>query len=524
MTTATGIDLGVLPGPATPLFGPHLITADYDGPVVRYGDDVWPLAPLIENPSTKKVTVYLRAFPESLREEFRLIGWTLINGELPASFCRERARAWRSRISPEVMGQTIWHWSKFAWWLDQRGITTLSSCDDGVWEDYGSYLRDGGWAHNSVLKILISLTRLWAFDGLTARPLAIARTPWDRDGYDDYLPPATSHGGENLTEEIAAATMGPLLVWAIRMVEDFADDILGAMEERDRIIAAAHSTPQTSAGLAAIDAFFASGQPIPTFLHAGQRRVCAQYLAGSLGVSVDQAHGRTVTPAWAQAARERPGPCPMRSPVTGVIGSRPWREAMDFAEVVQLFRHLGTACFIVIAYLTGMRPGEVLGLRTDCCPDTERSEDGSMPQHMIYGRVYKTARDEDGNHLSAGVQREAPWVAIAPVVRAVRVLECMVPEDCLLFDSASHDPQSRSRAGSLGMTTIRTRVEDFVTWASEEAVRQGRPYEVVPPDPQGKIGTERFRRTLAWHIARRPGGLVALAIQYGHLRTTVSAG
>ncbi|MDJ0345653.1 hypothetical protein QMK19_26015 [Streptomyces sp. H10-C2] len=34
----------------------------------------------------------------------------------------------------------------------------------------------------------------------------------------------------------------------------------------------------------------------------------------------------------------------------------------------------------------------------------------------------------------------------------------------------------------------------------------------------------RFRRSLAWHIARRPGGLVALAIQYGHLRTAVSAG
>jgi len=27
------------------------------------------------------------------------------------------------------------------------------------------------------------------------------------------------------------------------------------------------------------------------------------------------------------------------------------------------------------------------------------------------------------------------------------------------------------------------------------------------------------RRSLAWHIARRPNGLVALAIQYGHLRT-----
>jgi hypothetical protein len=49
-------------------------------------------------------------------------------------------------------------------------------------------------------------------------------------------------------------------------------------------------------------------------------------------------------------------------------------------------------------------------------------------------------------------------------------------------------------------------------------------HEVIPPDPHGRIGTERFRRSLAWHIARRPGGLVALAIQYGHLRTSVAAG
>jgi hypothetical protein len=32
----------------------------------------------------------------------------------------------------------------------------------------------------------------------------------------------------------------------------------------------------------------------------------------------------------------------------------------------------------------------------------------------------------------------------------------------------------------------------------------------------------RFRRTLAWHIAR-PGGLIALAIQYGHIRTVLDA-
>src|SRR6266498_1831141 len=32
------------------------------------------------------------------------------------------------------------------------------------------------------------------------------------------------------------------------------------------------------------------------------------------------------------------------------------------------------------------------------------------------------------------------------------------------------------------------------------------------------------RRTIAWYIARLPGGRIALALQYGHLRTTVSSG
>ncbi|MEU9993088.1 hypothetical protein AB0E10_41325 [Streptomyces sp. NPDC048045] len=68
------------------------------------------------------------------------------------------------------------------------------------------------------------------------------------------------------------------------------------------------------------------------------------------------------------------------------------------------------------------------------------------------------------------------------------------------------------------------RVEDYITWASQEAAARGLAREVIPPDPRGRIGTERFRRSLAWHIARRPGGLVALAIQYGHLRTSVAAG
>ncbi|MFG2481030.1 hypothetical protein [Streptomyces fagopyri] len=73
---------------------------------------------------------------------------------------------------------------------------------------------------------------------------------------------------------------------------------------------------------------------------------------------------------------------------------------------------------------------------------------------------------------------------------------------------------------------MRTRIEDFIAWANDEATAHGIPHEVIPPevippDPHGNVGIGRFRRSLAWHIARRPNGLVALAIQYGHLRTTL---
>ena len=69
------------------------------------------------------------------------------------------------------------------------------------------------------------------------------------------------------------------------------------------------------------------------------------------------------------------------------------------------------------------------------------------------------------------------------------------------------------------MSGLWARIEDFVAWANREAASQDLAGEVIPDDPHGKIGLGRFRRSLAWHIARRPNGLVALAIQYGHMRT-----
>jgi hypothetical protein len=188
-------------------------------------------------------------------------------------------------------------------------------------------------------------------------------------------------------------------------------------------------------------------------------------------------------------------------------------------------RHLGTAAAVICLYLTGMRPQEMQGLRSGCCPDPGPGPGGTAQRHLIRSRHYKNVTDADGNHVSAGEDREVPWVAIAPVVRAIRVLESIVPAGELLLSAACHTfgIQHRPHAGALKGKTLNTRIEDFITWANREAARHGIPEQAIPGDPGGAVGMSRFRRTLAWHVARRPGGLIALAIQYGHMRTILDA-
>lgn len=111
-------------------------------------------------------------------------------------------------------------------------------------------------------------------------------------------------------------------------------------------------------------------------------------------------------------------------------------------------------------------------------------------------------------------------VAITPVVSAIRVLERIVPDGELLLSAAIHDFTHQHRySGSLKLESLRIWIEDFVAWANEEARKHDLPAQVIPDDPYGAVIPSRFRRSLAWNIAGRPGGLVALAIQYGHSRT-----
>lgn len=561
MTQTTEADRYILPlpTPSTPVSPSQSALAKGRHTPSLYGETVWWVAAPPDAPTQRDSKFDLGRFPSSLREELRLITWTFLNGELRNSFVRERGTRMRTKVAPVTSKATFRTWVSLANWLHKRGVRTLADFDREALHAFGMHRRDSGAERTQVHHELIAITRLWAFDQLSARQVGVARPPWDEEGADDYLPAASPQGGENKREVLAEETMGPLLIWAIRVVEDLADDILAAHAEFQRMNEAAQAQRGTAATRTALRAFLApltaAGGPMPTTRKCGKTALARTYIAAVTGASMNQVQNDYKVHGLARLLAATPGHCPMNTPVTGRITDRPWRDAIDFTEATALLKHLVTAAFIVCSYLTGARPQEVLAMRSGCCRDPETDADGRQRRHLvliqpediadgpgedtaqeeelkeddgephllIHSRHFKSATDPDtGNYLPAGVERPVPWVAIAPVVRSIRVLERIVPEGYFLFDSAIHRPSYADRlAGPLGTLAIRERIEEFVEWANAEADAQGLPSQTIAPDPSGKIGTARFRRTLAWHIARRPGGLVALAIQYGHMRTAL---
>ncbi|MEV7194594.1 hypothetical protein AB0N81_22710 [Streptomyces sp. NPDC093510] len=80
---------------------------------------------------------------------------------------------------------------------------------------------------------------------------------------------------------------------------------------------------------------------------------------------------------------------------------------------------------------------------------------------------------------------------------AIRVLERLAPDGKFLFSHAVHNGTSRIDHGVLRPSAPAVRIEDFVAWVNREATALGLPEQAIEADPMGRIGTQRFRRTLA---------------------------
>jgi integrase len=94
----------------------------------------------------------------------------------------------------------------------------------------------------------------------------------------------------------------------------------------------------------------------------------------------------------------------------------PWRKPVARLRDVQpLIDRIYDACFVTIAWLTGARVSEILGLEAGCIE--QHVDEGGVSVAFMRGRIFKLATGEGG--------KPHRWIAPEPVVRAIEVLERM---------------------------------------------------------------------------------------------------
>jgi len=145
-------------------------------------------------------------------------------------------------------------------------------------------------------------------------------------------------------------------------------------------------------------------------------------------------------------------------------------------------------------------------------------------RYRVTGRHFTGVIDEHGNTRPDGEDREHLWTVIEPVAAAIGVLEHLTDGDLLFPRMLDRRPfrQADHIGAATTTSTAAAHIEAFIGFANDLAHRHDRAHEVIPDDPHGRITLSRLRRTVAWFISRLPGGRIALGIQYGHLRLTIS--
>lgn len=482
--------------------------------IPRYGEPTWDMRGL-RPPHVGASRINFERLPDSWRGVVRRSFWSLLN--LDAETDGEHGRALRQS------GGTVLNYSSFitafALWCGEAGVREPEAVDDLVYEDYAAALNEMGYTRHYVERRLKALTMI-AVAGHRVEGAKLPVPPWATVGLDQFVAGEREGGGENRSEPVPQTVMAPLLSWALRFVNEFAVDILSAKAERDRIQALVPTTT-TPGSIERTRSYFAavraSGQQLPSYVdHAGRQVMANHYIASLVGATPHQLRRYRLREF---ADLELGAPAQVSTEISGRVGGRPWRGPISFGEVPQLLTLLHTAALIVVSYLTGMRPAEVLSLRRGACERFQETDGRTV--YAISGRHYKHVR-EDGVAVPEGRVREQPWYAVAPVAKAIAVIEQLHQEDLLWPAKTPWSPTGAVRPGqtSMGPQTATFRFADFAVAATRLAVAHGRPHESVPD--AGRISIGAFRRTLAWFIVWQPGGDLAAGLQYGHLEPLVT--
>lgn len=187
----------------------------------------------------------------------------------------------------------------------------------------------------------------------------------------------------------------------------------------------------------------------------------------------------------------------------------PSGEALDGAYAVRhAATHLVEACYVVIAGFVGMRVSEILSMKVGAIEHRPIGE-SLVDQAYVVARLFKTVDHPEG--------REERWVAPAPVVRAVDLLERL---SAPLRTASGRDELFLVKNTQYGEIVPVTHMH--IAWRINDFARH-----VGVPDHEGKtwsFSTHQFRKTFARFVARRDRSqLLGLAEHFKHASVAMTA-
>jgi len=509
----------------------------------RYGDDCWDLTPAVfrENARRCHCTVIFGSLADPVAAEaMRAYLYARLNVRLPG---------WSPLLPPASIRQAFNHMKRFFEFLtNEQDTLSLAKVDQALLDQYAKVT-------------LASKRRQPAANVIMLKPI------WHLYHYRAHLP----HGGlkfepwpgqsaaslagynsriyENRTARIPEAILTPLLGWASKYVQEFSRDIFAARAELSKIEQQVEQYAKADRDLsrkqlsairkARIKSWLAErareGRGIPVWAQSINSASRDKGLGTPINwrllnlvagvdtklnpgshLGLQSAMKQIVKVHMSKYGTERGGfnTSISLSPDT----RRPWRPSFDHKALKREERMLQTACYILCAYLTGMRDCEIQAMRPGCL-DLTRSEDGLIERYRVRSTAYKARR---------AVGDPADWITIAPVAEAIEVLELLSQPAAASHGIKTLWPVLNSKP--TGKTHVSAEIVNHLNEFRDHVnavLAHGDRASPIPTTHEGKpfrITTRQFRRTLAWHIANRPFGTIAGMIQYKHASVAVFEG
>ncbi|MFH8583259.1 integrase [Streptomyces celluloflavus] len=489
-----------------------------NGKLSRFGESVWHLSPGHPDAHQAINGIHWGRWPAPLVLPFKTFGLAALDEPRPVTV---EMGSLGEPMSVDTVSGRLGELRIFAEWMHQQGLQAINEVTDANLDRFRTHILALTTSRDRKGQLLSAVRTLWEYRAhLPTECHLTTANPWN-GASGPSLAGVQARSRENKTPRIASETMEALLAWSLHMLEDIGPDILAARDEL-ALLEARISPAQTRylqlSAKKRVKQFLAdaadTGTSLPGHRSAdGSRKVNEAHLARLAGVSgITAASRRAIADAGLPISDDT-----YLGTITGRIDGRPWRDRpITVTELPTLILCLSAACFAIVCYLSGMRPGEALNLRHGC-----RQEDPVTGQLLVDGRHGKGQGRLPHTEAEEDVWGRT-WVVVRPVHEAIAMLEALSASP-FLFPASLVSAQERRPADEHARVSrfITRDLGIFTTWVNTEFQRpDGQP--VIPPDPGRQIHPSRFRRTLAHFIVRRPRGLIAAALQYGHVATRVT--